>query len=71
MDINDYVKSDEYAAVIETDHGVMINGMDIPHVIRDGVECRDTGDGVHEVTIRFLTDSFIRLAGKPSEDFKE
>ena len=30
MELKDYTRSDEYATVIETDHGVMINGMIIP-----------------------------------------
>lgn len=71
MELNDYIRSDQYAAVIETDHGVMINGMIIPHVLNRGVLCNDSKTSIHQVTLTFMTDSFIRLSGKPSEKFEK
>ena len=47
MDMNDYIKSDHYAAVVETDHGVLINGMSIPFVVQDGVKCEDAKSSLH------------------------
>lgn len=71
MDVNKYINSDEYAAVIETDRAVMINGVFIPCVLQGGVKCSDSREGIHEVTLSFMTDTFIRLSGKPSKDFEE
>ena len=69
MDVNKYIKSDQYAAVVETDRAVMINGAWIPLVLQNGVKCNDTKEGLHEVTISFMTDRFIRISGEPSKDF--
>lgn len=70
MDVNKYVKSEHYAAVVETDRGLTINGAFIPGVIQSSVKCDDARDGLHEVTLSFVTDSFIRLSGKPSKDYE-
>lgn len=71
FDISDFSVSDKFVRIIETEHCLFLNGIAIPYVCRDSVRCKDDGHNIKKVSLKILTDSYIRLTGAASEAFEE
>lgn len=71
FDISDFVDSEKYVRIIETDHGVFLNGMRVPYVCRNSVKCKDDSSSIKTVSMKVITDSYIRLTGEASKAFEE
>ena len=71
FDISGFIASEKFARIIETDHGLFLNGMHVPYVRRGGVKCKDDGSNIKTVSIKIITDSYIRLTGEASKAFEE